>query len=61
MTAIKVRNRMKLPSDFAEKVVKLEFQVDRGTDLDKGMVKALIDIYTLAIEYYNCQSDIVNQ
>lgn len=49
-----------LPRDFALKIFNLEIQCEKP-DATQEHMNELMDLYTMAIEYYNCTSDIDNQ
>ncbi|OMJ84710.1 hypothetical protein SteCoe_14099 [Stentor coeruleus] len=44
-----------LPEDFAEQLLELEMQVDKNCEIDT--IKALVDLYSNAIEYYENTKD----
>ena len=56
---LRLKKRMDLPRNFAKKVIDLELQCERP-DVTKDNVNSLMDLYTLAIEYYNSVSDFDN-
>lgn len=46
--------KQRLPVEFAGKVLKLEMQMDKGSQhVTIDDIKCLMDLYTQAIEYYN--------